>query len=103
MTFKAAFEIGARLADCGAIVVNGGGNSGLMHQTLEGAISRGGRVKGIITQRFIDQGEGHVQAFKGDQFSPALLRCPSTWGFPSSCVFFFRPQSRLRLHLYIRS
>ena len=42
---EVAFKIGALLADKGAIVVNGAGNSGLMRATLDGAQSRGGHVK----------------------------------------------------------
>jgi hypothetical protein len=40
-----AFEVGVLLASKGAILVNGAGNSGLMHASIEGARSKGGRVK----------------------------------------------------------
>ncbi len=95
---QAAFELGAALAEKKAIVVNGAGNAGLMHATLEGALSKGGRVEvnimfpflltgvflmhecvlifsiallflivsqGVITKRFVEMDEGHLEAFKG--------------------------------------
>ena len=37
--------MGALLAEAGAVVLNGGGNEGLMRATTDGALSKGGRVK----------------------------------------------------------
>lgn len=47
---EAAFAVGAGLADAGLGLVYGGGNGGLMGSVSDGALSRGGRVVGVIPE-----------------------------------------------------
>ncbi|HJU39311.1 MAG TPA: TIGR00730 family Rossman fold protein [Tahibacter sp.] len=53
---QAAFDLGARLADAGYTTVYGGGGAGLMGAVADGALSKGGRVIGIIP-RFMTEVE----------------------------------------------
>lgn len=45
---KAAFELGALVAENGWVLLNGGRNAGVMAASAEGAASRGGLVIGIL-------------------------------------------------------
>ena len=53
---RAAFSLGAALADAGVECVNGAGREGIMRAVTDGALSRGGRVTGIIPQFMVDRG-----------------------------------------------
>ena len=53
---QAAFDLGAMIADAGYTTVYGGGGAGLMGAVADGALSRGGRVIGIIP-RFMTEVE----------------------------------------------
>lgn len=55
----AATELGCRLAQAGARVVNGGGAAGLMRAVTDGALSAGGYVTGVIPQFMVDNGWMH--------------------------------------------
>lgn len=54
-----AFELGALLAENGRSIVTGAGMTGLMASVEEGALSRGGRVTGVIPQFMVDNGWQH--------------------------------------------
>lgn len=49
-----AFKVGELIAESGNIVVYGGANVGLMGQVADGALSKGGRVLGVIPQLIFD-------------------------------------------------
>lgn len=53
--FDVAEELGRRLAERGHTLVFGGGRYGLMGAVSRGARGRGGAVRGIILQQFIDK------------------------------------------------
>jgi len=55
----AAFNLGETLADNSVTVVYGGGSAGLMGRLAEGALSKGGKVHGIIPQFMYDLEWGH--------------------------------------------
>ncbi len=55
----AATELGRRLAQAGARVVNGGGAAGLMRAVTDGTLSAGGYVTGVIPQFMVDNGWMH--------------------------------------------
>ena len=55
----AAREVGRGLAERGIGVVYGGGRSGLMGEVADGALERGGRVTGIITEKLVGFEVGH--------------------------------------------
>ena len=59
MYLDAAYELGGTLAQNSVTVVYGGGSAGLMGQLAEGALSKGGRVLGIIPQFMYDLEWGH--------------------------------------------
>lgn len=55
----AARRLGELIAEAGSTVVYGGGRVGLMGTVAEGALSRGGRVVGVITEQLMDRELGH--------------------------------------------
>ncbi len=55
----AARRLGELIAEGGSTVVYGGGRVGLMGEVAEGALSRGGRVVGVITEQLMDRELGH--------------------------------------------
>ncbi len=55
----AAFRLGALLADGGHTVVYGGGSGGSMGAVADGALSRGGKVIGILPRFMADLEWGH--------------------------------------------
>lgn len=56
---QAARAVGHAIALAGAEVVNGGGATGLMGATADGALEAGGTVTGIIPRFMTDRGWGH--------------------------------------------
>ncbi|MEM1289189.1 MAG: TIGR00730 family Rossman fold protein [Pseudomonadota bacterium] len=57
---KAASELGAALAKAGLITVYGGTHKGLMGALADAALSAGGEVHGVISQRLHDKGHMHT-------------------------------------------
>jgi uncharacterized protein (TIGR00730 family) len=57
----AATRLGVLLAEAGIEVVYGGGRVGLMGLMADAALSRGGRVTGIIPEHLHDREVGHLQ------------------------------------------
>jgi uncharacterized protein (TIGR00730 family) len=53
--FRAAEELGSRIAERGWELVFGGGRYGLMGAVARGARAAGGMVRGVILQQFIDK------------------------------------------------
>lgn len=58
--FKAATRLGELLAEAGHGVVYGGGRRGLMGAVADGALSRGGRVEGVLPRFMYDLEWGHT-------------------------------------------
>jgi uncharacterized protein (TIGR00730 family) len=56
---EAAFQLGVVLADTGLDVVYGGGARGSMGALADGALSRGGRVMGVLPKFMADLEWGH--------------------------------------------
>ncbi len=56
---EAAFELGATLADAGYEIVYGGGAVGSMGALADGALSRGGRVVGVLPRFMAELEWGH--------------------------------------------
>ncbi|GAB4139026.1 MAG: TIGR00730 family Rossman fold protein [Planctomycetota bacterium] len=54
--FAVAQELGRRIAERGHELVFGGGRYGLMGAVSRGALAAGGRVKGVILRRFVEEG-----------------------------------------------
>ncbi len=57
---EAAFRLGTVLANCGLEVVYGGGARGSMGALADGALSKGGRVLGILPRFMADLEWGHT-------------------------------------------
>lgn len=57
---EAAFRLGVVLANCGLEVVYGGGARGSMGALADGALSKGGRVLGILPRFMADLEWGHT-------------------------------------------
>jgi len=89
----AAWDVGRRLAERGITVVYGGGNVGLMGQLAEGALSIGGEVIGVITEKLKALEVGHrgltelfvtssMQSRKTmmAQLADAFIALPGGWG-----------------------
>ena len=55
----AAWELGRGLADRGITVIYGGGRAGLMGAVADAALSRGGKVVGVITKLLYTRELGH--------------------------------------------
>jgi predicted Rossmann-fold nucleotide-binding protein len=58
--FELARELGAEIARRGHELVYGGGRTGLMGALADGALAAGGRVRGVILKRFIDEDVHHM-------------------------------------------
>ncbi len=58
---RAAFELGALLADASFAIVYGGGAFGSMGALADGALSRGGHVTGVLPQFMATLEWGHTQ------------------------------------------
>jgi len=54
-----AHELGQLLADRGITLVYGGGGIGMMGAVADGALSRGGRITGVITRQLVDRELAH--------------------------------------------
>lgn len=54
-----AHELGQMLADRGITLVYGGGGIGMMGAVADGALSRGGRITGVITRQLVDRELAH--------------------------------------------
>jgi uncharacterized protein (TIGR00730 family) len=63
-----ARELGEEIARRGHELVYGGGRTGLMGALADGALAAGGRVRGVILRRFIDEDVHHlgVEMFEVD-------------------------------------
>jgi uncharacterized protein (TIGR00730 family) len=57
---QAARALGAEIARRGHELVYGGGRTGLMGAVADGALEAGGRVRGVILRRFIDEDVHHL-------------------------------------------
>lgn len=57
--FDFARRLGALIASRGLAVVNGGGRGGLMGATIDGALSAGGEVTGVLPRFMIEKGWDH--------------------------------------------
>ena len=55
-----AGELGAEIARRGHTLVYGGGRTGLMGRVADGALAAGGRVEGVILDRFVEQDVHHT-------------------------------------------
>lgn len=58
--FDFARRLGELIAERGLRVVNGGGRAGLMGATIEGALSAGGEVTGVLPRFMIEKGWAHT-------------------------------------------
>lgn len=56
---QCAGELGAEIARRGHTLVYGGGRTGLMGGVADGALAAGGRVEGVILDRFVEQDVHH--------------------------------------------
>ena len=56
---EAARQLGERIARSGMTLITGGGRSGLMAASIEGAISAGGKAVGILPQFMVERQWGH--------------------------------------------
>lgn len=56
---EAAYRLGREIALRGMTLVSGGGRSGLMAASIEGAVEAGGRAVGVLPQFMADRGWGH--------------------------------------------
>lgn len=56
---EAAHIIGAEIARRGLTTVNGGGNMGLMRETIDGALAAGGRTIGVLPQFMMENDWDH--------------------------------------------
>jgi cytokinin riboside 5'-monophosphate phosphoribohydrolase len=87
-----AMELGKLIAQRGHTLVYGGGNIGLMAAVAKAALTRGGKVKGVILTDFIDRGyanSGHemhsVNDMRSrkrglDEFGDAYIALPGGFG-----------------------
>lgn len=88
-----AFKVGEHIALAGHTVVYGGANVGLMGQVADGALSKGGRVLGVIPQLIFDfevAHEGITELYQVDnmhqrklkmmEFSDAFIALPGGFG-----------------------
>ncbi len=88
-----AFKVGEQIAKAGHTVVYGGANVGLMGQVADGALSKGGRVLGVIPQLIFDfevAHEGitelhhvdnmHQRKLKMMELSDAFIALPGGFG-----------------------
>lgn len=56
---EAARTVGAEIARRSLVTVNGGGSMGLMRETIDGALSEGGRAIGVLPQFMMDRNWDH--------------------------------------------
>lgn len=88
-----AYKVGEQVAKAGHTVVYGGANVGLMGQVADGALSKGGRVLGVIPQLIFDfevAHEGitelhqvdnmHQRKLKMMELSDAFIALPGGFG-----------------------
>lgn len=88
-----AYKVGEQIAKAGHTVVYGGANVGLMGQVADGALSKGGRVLGVIPQLIFDfevAHEGitelhqvdnmHQRKLKMMELSDAFIALPGGFG-----------------------
>ncbi len=57
--YEDAYAVGRLLAECGATLVNGAGNMGLMRASADGCLEAGGKVIGVIPSFMIEHDWHH--------------------------------------------
>lgn len=107
----AARQVGEALALRGVTVVYGGGRAGLMGQVADGALSAGGEVVGVITERLMELEVAHLgltELFVAPsmaarkammaQLADAFIALPGGWGTIEE-LFEVATLSQLNHHL----
>jgi uncharacterized protein (TIGR00730 family) len=56
-----AAAVGRSLAACGHLLVTGAGNTGCMGAVTDACLAAGGRARGVILQKFVDEGLHHPE------------------------------------------
>ncbi|MCA9514012.1 MAG: TIGR00730 family Rossman fold protein [Myxococcales bacterium] len=108
---ETARAVGEELARRGVTIVYGGGRAGLMGQVADGALSQGGEVVGVITEKLMGLEVGHMgltelfvtpsmasRKAMMAQLADAFIALPGGWGTIEE-LFEVATLSQLNHHL----